>query len=190
MLDGVQGRDSGILILRDGVLIGGGPYFWSVGSYTVGEGTWKGQLSTNQHTPFADPFVRPLFAGQEVSSGFSGSFAGDRAEVFGTTLVGNRSMTFRATLKKLADCLMRPGPSGPCGLLVVLKQGPEQLRQFALVLAGLIEESGNVDLVNVGAVTGPAHVTARLLMLDKQAVGVGVERQPPAILVGTFVALV
>jgi hypothetical protein len=103
MLDGVQGRDSGILILRDGVLIGGGPYFWSVGSYSVGDGTWKGQLSTNQHTPFADRFVRPLFAGQEVSSGFSGTFADDRAEVFGTTLVGNRSLTFRATLKKLAD---------------------------------------------------------------------------------------
>jgi hypothetical protein len=103
MLDGVQGRDSGILILRDGVLIGGGPYFWSVGSYSVGDGTWKGQFSTNQHTPFADPFVRPLFAGQEVSSGFSGTFADDRAEVFGTTLVGNRSLTFRATLKKLVD---------------------------------------------------------------------------------------
>jgi hypothetical protein len=103
MLDGVKGRDSGVLILRDGMLIGGGPYFWSVGSYTVGNGTWKGQLSTNQHTPFADPFVRPLFGGQEVASGFSGTFAGDEAEVFGTTLVGNRSLSFRATLKKLAD---------------------------------------------------------------------------------------
>src|SRR6266849_6834308 len=103
MLDGVKGRDSGVLILRGGVLIGGGPYFWSVGTYTVGNGTWKGQLTTNQHTPFADPFVRPLFGGQEVASGFSGTFAGDQAEVFGTTLAGNRSLSFRATLKKLAD---------------------------------------------------------------------------------------
>jgi hypothetical protein len=103
MLDGVRGRDSGVLVLRDGVLIGGGPYFWSTGSYTVGNGTWKGHLRTNQHTSFADPFVRPLFAGQEVTSGFTGTFAGDRAEVFGTTLVGNRSLSFRATLKKLAD---------------------------------------------------------------------------------------
>jgi hypothetical protein len=103
MLDGVKGRDSGILVLRDGVLLGGGPYFWSVGSYTVGDGTWKGQLSTDQHTHFADPFVRPLFAGQEVTSGFSGTFAESEAEVFGTTLVGNRSLSFRATLKKLAD---------------------------------------------------------------------------------------
>jgi hypothetical protein len=103
MLDGVKGRDSGILVLRNGVLIGGGPYFWSTGSYTVGNGTWKGHLRTNQHTSFPDPFVRPLFAGQEVTSGFSGTFDDDRAEVFGTTLVGNRSLSFRATLKKLAD---------------------------------------------------------------------------------------
>ena len=31
MLDGVRGRDSGVLILRNGVFLGGGPYFWSVG---------------------------------------------------------------------------------------------------------------------------------------------------------------
>jgi hypothetical protein len=71
MLDGVRGRDSGILVLRNGLLIGGGPYFWSTGSYIVGNGTWKGHLRTNQHTSFADRFVRPLFAGQEVTSGFS-----------------------------------------------------------------------------------------------------------------------
>jgi hypothetical protein len=103
LLDGVKGRDSGVLILRDGVLAGGGPYFWSVGTYTIGSGTWKGQLRTNQHTPFADHLVRPLFAGQEVTSGFSGTFADDEAEVFGTTLAGNRSLSFRSTLRKLAD---------------------------------------------------------------------------------------
>jgi hypothetical protein len=103
MLDGVKGRDSGVIILRNGVILGGGPYFWSVGSYTVGNGTWKGDLVTNQHTPFRDRLVRPLFAGREVSSGFSGTFEGDRSEVFGTTLVGSRSLSFRATLKKLAD---------------------------------------------------------------------------------------
>ncbi|MCC8971681.1 hypothetical protein H8B01_14730 [Bradyrhizobium sp. Cham227] len=103
MTDGVRGRDSGILILRDGLLIGGGPYFWSIGAYTAGEGTWKEHLSTNQHSPFADLFTRPLFAGQKVTSGFSGTFSGDAAEVFGTVLVGTRSLGFRATLKWLAD---------------------------------------------------------------------------------------
>jgi hypothetical protein len=104
MLDGVRGRDNGVIILQDGRLFGGGPYFWSVGSYTVRSGTWKGDLVTNQHTPFLDRLVRPLFAGQEVSTGFSGAFENDRSEVFGTTLVGSRSLSFRATLKKLADC--------------------------------------------------------------------------------------
>lgn len=104
MLDGVRGRDSGILVLRDGVLLGGGPYFWSRGSYRVGNGTWKGELATNQHTPFANSEVRPLFGGKEVSSGFSGTFTDDGAEVFGTVLVGgNRSLSFQATLKRLAD---------------------------------------------------------------------------------------
>jgi hypothetical protein len=113
MLDGVRGRDSGVLILRDGQLLGGGPYFWSVGRYSVGrgsgnqgsgnQGTWKGELVTNQHTPFNDPFVRPLFGGQEVSSGFSGKFSGDSSEVFGTTLVGTRSLSFHAVLKRLAE---------------------------------------------------------------------------------------
>ena len=52
MLDGVRGRASGVIILRDGAILGGDPYFWSVGTYTVGNGTWKGDLVTNQHTPY------------------------------------------------------------------------------------------------------------------------------------------
>jgi hypothetical protein len=105
MLDGVPGRDSGVTILRDGRLISGGPYFWSVGAYeAAGNGTWKGHFATNQHTDFPDPYVRPLFNRQEVTSGFSGTYTEAGAEVFGTTLVGgNRSMSFRATLKRLAD---------------------------------------------------------------------------------------
>ena len=104
MADGVRGRDSGVLLLRDGVLIGGGPYFWSVGGYALtGQTTWKGHLSTNQHTPFADPSSRPLFGGKEATSGFTGTFSGDHAEVYGTTLVGGKySYGFRATLQWLA----------------------------------------------------------------------------------------
>jgi hypothetical protein len=61
-------------------------------------------LRTDQHTPFSDPFVRTLSGGREVASGFSGAFAGDEAEAFfGTSLIGTRSLSFRATLKRLAD---------------------------------------------------------------------------------------
>lgn len=58
---------------------------------------------SRQHTGFADQLVRPLFGGQEVASGFSGTFADDTAEVFGTVLVGTRSLSFRATLKRLTE---------------------------------------------------------------------------------------
>jgi hypothetical protein len=103
MLDGVKVRDSGVLILHDGTLLGGGPNFRSTGSYSCGDGTWKGELRTNQHARLSDLFVRPLSGGKEVASGFSGTFAGDQAAVFGTSLLGTRSLSFRATLKRLAD---------------------------------------------------------------------------------------
>jgi hypothetical protein len=103
MLDGVKGRASGVIILRDGVLLGGDPYFWSVGSYTVGNGTWKGDLVTNQHTPSKTNMASPLFGGREVTSGFSGTFEDADSEVFGTTLAGTRSLSFRATLRRLVD---------------------------------------------------------------------------------------
>ena len=103
MLDGVKGRASGVIVLRDGVILGGDPYFWSVGSYAVKDGTWKGDLVTNQHTPYHQTAARPVFGGREVTTGFSGTFKDDTAEVFGTSLVGSRSVSFRATLRKLAD---------------------------------------------------------------------------------------
>jgi len=104
MLDGLKARDSGVIILHDGKLLGGGPYFWWTGSYTLGkEGTWKGELTTNQHTRVADPSVRPVFGGREVTTGFSGVFTDDGAEAFATSLVGTKSVSVRATLKYLAE---------------------------------------------------------------------------------------
>jgi T3SS negative regulator,GrlR len=103
MGDGVRGRASGVIMLRDGVILGGDPYFWSTGNYTFKEGTWKGDLVTNQHTPYHDSTARPVFAVREVTTGFSGTYRDDNSEVFGTSLVGSRSISFRATLQRLAD---------------------------------------------------------------------------------------
>ena len=103
MGDGVKGRASGVIVLRDGQILGGDAYFWSMGHYTFKEDTWKDDLVTNQHTPYRDPTARPVFGGREVTTGFSGSYRDDRSEVFGTSLVGARSVSFRATLRRLAD---------------------------------------------------------------------------------------
>jgi len=103
MLDGVRGRANGVIILRGGRLLGGDAYFWTVGDYSVGDGNWKGELLTRQHTPYRETSSRPVFAGREVTTGFTGSFANDQSEVFGTSLVGSRSISFRATLRRYAD---------------------------------------------------------------------------------------
>ena len=103
MGDGVKGRASGVSVLRDGRIFGGAPCFWSLGSYAVKEGSWKGDLATHQHAPYRDPSARPIFGGREVTTGFSGTWRDDQSEVFGASLVGARSISFRANLRRLAD---------------------------------------------------------------------------------------
>ena len=52
MGDGVKGRASGIIVLRDGVILGGDSYFWSVGSYTFGRADGRAIWSpTSTHLP-------------------------------------------------------------------------------------------------------------------------------------------
>jgi hypothetical protein len=73
MGDAVRGRASGVIVLRDGKILRGDPYFWSVGSDTFANGRWKGDLVTNQHTPYHDSMPRSVFGGREVTTGFSGT---------------------------------------------------------------------------------------------------------------------
>lgn len=101
MLDGIRARSNGVILLRDGRLLGGDPYFFTTGHYTVADGRWKGELLTRQHTPYSETPGRPLFSGHDVTTGFSGSFIDDESEVFGTSLIGSRSVSFRATLRLL-----------------------------------------------------------------------------------------
>jgi hypothetical protein len=80
-------------VLRDGKIPGGAPYFWSVGSCTFQgstckESPWKGDLVTNQHTSYRNSAARPVFAGDEVTTGFSGTCRDEQSEVFGTSLIG------------------------------------------------------------------------------------------------------
>jgi hypothetical protein len=101
MLDGVKGRATGIIILRDGRLFGGDSYFYYTGHYLLsGPGKWKGELVTHQHTP---SHASPVFGGRDVSCGFSGKHDDVGAEVYGTALVAARSISFRATLRWLVE---------------------------------------------------------------------------------------
>ena len=81
MLDGVKASATGVMLLKDG--------------------KWKGDMVTNQFAP--TKAAKPLFGGREVSTGFSGTYANDEAEVYASSLVGKMSISFHAKLKHLGD---------------------------------------------------------------------------------------
>ena len=100
MMDGGHGHASGVIVLLDGKIAGGDSHFYYTGSYTADRGKWRGELTTNQHTKSAG--VLPLFGGREVTTGFSGTYAADSADVQGAALVGKTSVRIRSRLELLS----------------------------------------------------------------------------------------
>lgn len=101
LLDGRTGRGSGVIVFRDGRLLGGDAYLYYSGTYTTRDNTIRGEVIINQHTP--SPEETPIFSGQQVSIGFSGKFADNAGTMSGTALVGKASVIFEATLRKMAE---------------------------------------------------------------------------------------
>ena len=91
-----QGRATGIVVLRDGVIMGGDSFFYYTGSYSFSRGKWRGEMIVHQHTDA--PGLNLVFGGREVTCGFTGSYAGGSADIDGTALVGSYSIPFRAQL--------------------------------------------------------------------------------------------
>ena len=96
MIEGGHGHASGVIVLLDGKIAGGDSHFYYTGSYTADRGKWRGELTTNQHTKSAG--VLPLFGGREVTTGFSGTYTADSAEVQGAALVGKTSVRIHSRL--------------------------------------------------------------------------------------------
>jgi hypothetical protein len=101
MLDGHPDRGAGVLVLRDGEMIGGNGSLFYTGSYTFEGRKWKGELVTSPHT--RNPGPTTVFEDREGSIGFSGTFGEDRAEARGTALLGKSSLPFKVTLRRLAE---------------------------------------------------------------------------------------
>jgi T3SS negative regulator,GrlR len=100
-LDGRDVSAKGIVILRDGVLMGGDSVFYYTGTYACKDGRIKGEHIQRQHSPHVGKPL--LFGGREVGFGFSGTYEGGSAELYGTALVGNMSVSLHIKAKKLAD---------------------------------------------------------------------------------------
>ena len=101
MLDGIDGGNSGVMVLHDGRIRGGAVFFDYIGAYSGANGRWKGELVNHEHTPSRGE--RPVFGGYEVGIGFSGTYTDEGAVAEATALAGKRSIRFSAVLKKLAE---------------------------------------------------------------------------------------
>ena len=103
LLDGRAGKGSGVILFRDGQILGGDAYLYYTGSYTLKGDAFKGEVLVQRHTTPRDT-DNPLFGGPAaVGIGVSGTFTDTRGDMNGTALVGKASLIFRATLHKLAE---------------------------------------------------------------------------------------
>ena len=96
--DGRSGKGSGVVMFRDGKILGGDAYLFYTGSYTVKGDTFKGEVLVQRHT--SSPDANPLFGGAE--SGRRRRFRHlhrQRGRDERTALVGKASQIFKATLR-------------------------------------------------------------------------------------------
>jgi hypothetical protein len=96
LLDGRAEKGSGVVVVRDGQILGGDAYLYYTGSYSVKQNIFRGELFVQCHSSSADD--NPLFG-----IALSGTFTDTTAEMTGTALVGKTGQIFSATLRKLAD---------------------------------------------------------------------------------------
>jgi hypothetical protein len=56
-LDGGDGGYRGVVVLRDGSILGGGSFFYFIGTYSCSGGKWKGEADSAGAHP-GSPYVR------------------------------------------------------------------------------------------------------------------------------------
>src|SRR5882757_7561202 len=95
-IDGVDVEVGGVLILQDGRLLGGGSYVYYTGTYECSDGKWKGDMTSQEHTPTTRPMVERV---QRIR--FSGTYNDAGAEADATAFVGKQRTRYDATLRFL-----------------------------------------------------------------------------------------
>ena len=100
--DGRSGKGSGVVMFRDGKILGGDAFLFYTGTYKTRGDSFKGEVVVQRHT--SSPDANPLFGGPDpVGIGVSGTFTDTAGVMNGTALVGKASQIFSATLRKLAE---------------------------------------------------------------------------------------
>src|SRR5256714_15056437 len=99
--DGRTGKGSGVILFRDGKILGGDAYLFYTGTYTSKGDTFKGEVLVQRHT--SSPDANPLFGGPSpVGIGVSGPLPPTRARKKGTAPGGKASPNFGARPARVA----------------------------------------------------------------------------------------
>jgi len=98
MLDGIQGGNQGVMVLRDGTLRGDS-FFYAYGTYTSANGKWKREVTNQEHSPTFG--ARPNWERKVVTIGFTGTCTGDSTEGDGMALAGKQAIRFKSKLRLL-----------------------------------------------------------------------------------------
>jgi hypothetical protein len=100
LLDGRSGKGSGVIVFRNGQILGGDAYLYYTGSYSVKGDAFRGEVLVQHHTRSTE--VNPLFGGTNpVGIGVTGTFTDAEVVMSGTALVGKASVIFKATMRFL-----------------------------------------------------------------------------------------
>lgn len=97
-LDGVDAHNRHIMVLRDGTIRGGGPFFYTVGSYICSGDKWKGEMTSQEHSPIVGthPWARKI-----INIGFTGTYYDDGAELEAMAIVGKQTFRFHSIYRLL-----------------------------------------------------------------------------------------
>ena len=96
--DGIDDDDTGVVLLRNGEMLGGSSHFYWYGTYACTDGKCKGELTSQEHIPVRTPRV---MAGRVGTVGFSGTYTETQICMSLTALVGSLSIRYDAMLTLL-----------------------------------------------------------------------------------------
>lgn len=95
-LDGLDVEVGGVLILHDGKIYGGDSFVFYTGTYDGSGGKWKGEMTSQEHTPTNRPIVERV---QYIA--FVGTYDDFSVEADATVRVGKHRIRYTATLRLL-----------------------------------------------------------------------------------------
>jgi T3SS negative regulator,GrlR len=94
---GGRAENGGVLVVRNGRILGGDAFFYYVGNCNGSGGSWTGEFAIKQHT--RSDLAKPVFGGKEVTVTFSGTYDDTSADVQATSAGGS----YRVTMRRIAD---------------------------------------------------------------------------------------